>query len=116
MGQTYLELCAEQLRRRCRTGRFPFSSTAEGLKLEGIIGQERATRAIEFGLDVPYPGYNIYALVPAGAGKGSIISYFLESKAATRPGPPTGVTCITSTSPIVPTRCVCRRAEAPGCA
>ena len=88
MGQTHLELCAEQLRRRCRTGRFPFSSTAEGLKLEGIIGQERATRAIEFGLDVPYPGYNIYALGPAGAGKGSIISYFLESKAATRPVPP----------------------------
>ena len=88
MGQTYLELSAEQLRRRCQTGRFPFSSTAEGLKLEGIIGQERATRAIEFGLDVPYPGYNIYALGPAGAGKGSIISYFLESKAATRPVPP----------------------------
>jgi lon-related putative ATP-dependent protease len=81
-------LCAEQLRRRCRTGRFPFSSTAEGLKLEGIIGQERATRAIEFGLDVPYPGYNIYALGPAGAGKGRIISYFLESKAATCPVPP----------------------------
>jgi hypothetical protein len=49
MGEKYLELCAEQLRRRCRTGRFPFSSTAEGLKLEGIIGQERATRAIELG-------------------------------------------------------------------
>ncbi len=88
MGEKYLELRAEQLRRRCRTGRFPFSSTADGLKLEGIIGQERATRAIEFGLDVPYTGYNIYALGPAGAGKGSIIRYFLDSQAATRPVPP----------------------------
>ena len=88
MGPTYPELRAEQLRRRCRTGSFPFKSTADGLRLEGVIGQERATRAIEFGLDVPYPGYNIYALGPAGAGKGSIISYFLETKASTRPVPP----------------------------
>jgi lon-related putative ATP-dependent protease len=87
MTPRFPELTAAQLRRRCRAEQFTFESTATGPDLQGIIGQERATRAIEFGLDVPYPGYNIYAMGPSGAGKTSIITYFLQSKAATRPVP-----------------------------
>jgi lon-related putative ATP-dependent protease len=82
-----VELTAEQLRRRCDTTQFSFASTAEVPDLEGIIGQERATRAIEFGIEIPYPGYNIYAMGPAGAGKTSIIIRFLERKAATCEAP-----------------------------
>jgi hypothetical protein len=77
------ELTAEQLRRRCDTAQFAFTSTAEVPDLEGIIGQERAARAIEFGIEIPYQGYNIYAMGPTGAGKTSIITRFLERKAAT---------------------------------
>jgi lon-related putative ATP-dependent protease len=87
MTPRFPELTAAQLRRRSRADQFTFESTAAAPDLQGIIGQERATRAIEFGLDVPYPGYNIYAMGPSGAGKTSIITYFLESKAATRPTP-----------------------------
>ncbi|MHB1319927.1 MAG: Lon protease family protein, partial [Anaerolineae bacterium] len=47
-----------------------------------------AVRAIEFGLEIPSPGYNIYAMGPAGSGKTSIITRFLERKAASRPVPP----------------------------
>jgi len=83
-----MELTAEQLRRRVNVGRFSFTSTADAPELEGIIGQERAARAIEFGIEIPYPGYNIFASGPAGAGKTSIITRFLEAKAATRPVPP----------------------------
>jgi len=82
------ELSPEQLRRRCDTSRFPFTSTADAPDLEGIIGQERAARAIEFGVEIPYAGYNIFAMGPTGAGKTSIITRFLERKAATRPVPP----------------------------
>jgi lon-related putative ATP-dependent protease len=81
------ELTAEQLRRRCDTAQFTFTSTAEVPELEGIIGQERAARAIEFGIEIPYQGYNIYAMGPTGAGKTSIITRFLERKAATRAVP-----------------------------
>ncbi len=81
------ELTAEQLRRRFIPERFTFASTAEAPELEGIIGQDRAAQAIEFGIEIPYPGFNIFATGPAGAGKTSIITRFLEAKAATRPVP-----------------------------
>lgn len=82
------ELTAEQLRRHCDTAHFAFATTAEAPELEGIIGQERATRALQFGIEMPYSGYNIFAMGPAGAGKTSIITRFLEDRAAGRPIPP----------------------------
>ncbi len=82
------ELTAEQLRRCCDTSQFVFASTAEAPGLEGIIGQDRAARAIDFGIEMPFAGYNIFAMGPGGAGKTSIITRFLEDKAATRPVPP----------------------------
>ncbi len=82
------ELTTAELRRRCDTAHFAFASTADAPELEGIIGQERATRAIEFGIEMPYPGYNIFAMGPAGAGKTTTLTRFLENWAATRPAPP----------------------------
>jgi predicted ATP-dependent protease len=82
------ELTAEQLRRRANTSQFSFASTAEAPDLDRIIGQERAARAIEFGIDIPSAGYNVFATGPTGAGKTSIIRRYLERKAATRPVPP----------------------------
>src|SRR5512136_2217110 len=82
------ELSAGQLRRRFDPSRFNFKSTADAPDLEGIIGQGRAARAIEFGLEIPYPGYNVFATGPTGAGKTSIITRYLQDKAAVRPVPP----------------------------
>jgi hypothetical protein len=84
---TLRELTAEQLRRRCETTHFAFATTADAPELEGIIGQARATRAIEFGIEMPYPGYNIFAMGPSGAGKTTTLAQFLEDRAATRPVP-----------------------------
>ncbi len=81
------ELTADQLRRTCAPADLSFQSTDELEQLNEIIGQERATRAIEFGLDIPSYGYNIYALGPSGAGKTTTIAKYLERKAAERPGP-----------------------------
>lgn len=78
------ELSADQLRRACLPQDMGFQTTAELEELNDIIGQDRATRAIEFGLDIPYYGYNIYALGPAGAGKTTTIAQYLQRKAATR--------------------------------
>jgi len=69
MAPKIKELPAQKLRRVCDPGQFEFTSTEELPELEEIIGQERATRAIDFGIDIPCYGYNIYALGPAGAGK-----------------------------------------------
>jgi hypothetical protein len=82
------ELTAEQLRRRCNPQDLPIASSAEAPALnDDIIGQERATRAIEFGIDIPSPGYNIFAIGPAGTGKTSTVLRFLQRKAAERPVP-----------------------------
>lgn len=81
------ELTADQLRRSCAPTDLAFHSTDELEQLDEIIGQDRATRAIEFGLDIPSYGYNIYALGPAGAGKTTTIAQYLERQAAARPVP-----------------------------
>ncbi|MFZ2489065.1 MAG: ATP-binding protein [Anaerolineae bacterium] len=81
------ELTADQLRHVCNPAQLPFQSTDELEQLNEIIGQERATRAIEFGLDMPSYGYNIFALGPGGAGKTTTIAKYLQRKAATRPVP-----------------------------
>ncbi|MBM4432256.1 MAG: ATP-dependent protease, partial [Chloroflexi bacterium] len=78
------ELSAAQLRRRGEVEGLDFRRTDELPELTEIIGQERATRAIEFGIDIPAFGYNVYAMGPAGAGKTSTIMRYLQRKAATR--------------------------------
>jgi predicted ATP-dependent protease len=46
--------------------------------LEDFIGQDRAIRAIEFGLGVNRPGFNIFVTGLTGTGKTSIIKAFLK--------------------------------------
>lgn len=49
---------------------FEFSSTQEIPPLEeGIIGQPRAVKAMEFGLGAKHPGFHIYISGPIGSGK-----------------------------------------------
>ena len=77
------ELRPEELRRTCDPDLFSFESTAELTELAEIIGQERATKAIDFGIEIPCQGYNIYALGPTGSGRATVIREFLQRKAAT---------------------------------
>jgi len=81
------ELTADQLHRHCQMGSCTVTSTAELPEPVGIIGQERATRAIEFGLDIPSYGFNVFAMGPAGAGKTTTIKAYLEHKAHAEPVP-----------------------------
>ncbi len=81
------ELNSDQLRRGCDLEGCGATSTADLPQLEGIIGQERATRALKFGLDIPSYGFNVYAMGPTGAGKTTTITAYLERKAANEPVP-----------------------------
>ena len=83
-----LELEPEQLRRRSDPSIFSFESTSELPPLQRVIGQERAVRAIDFGIDMPGQGYNIFAVGPAGSGRTTTVRQFLDRRAAQRPAPP----------------------------
>jgi len=76
------EVPAENLTWRCDLSYLPFSCTAEMTPLEDFIGQDRAISAIEFGLGVNRPGFNIFVTGLSGTGKTSIIKAFLKKVTA----------------------------------
>ncbi|OGQ81355.1 MAG: hypothetical protein A3F90_03570 [Deltaproteobacteria bacterium RIFCSPLOWO2_12_FULL_60_19] len=76
------EIPAARLAWRCDPALLPFSCTADMTPLEDFIGQERAIRAIEFGLGVNKPGFNIFVTGLTGTGKTSIIKAFLKKLTA----------------------------------
>ncbi len=59
MDSTQREVPAEKLHRTCDFSHLSFASTAEMPEQVEIIGQERATRAIGFGIDISAYGYDI---------------------------------------------------------
>jgi predicted ATP-dependent protease len=72
------EIPADKLTWNCDLSFLPFTCTAEMTPLEDFIGQDRAMRAIEFGLGVDKPGFNIFVTGLTGTGKTSIIKAFLK--------------------------------------
>jgi len=81
------ELGIKQLRRRTDPATLGFKSTEETLPLEHIIGQERAVRAIDFGIHMPGNKYHIVVVGPPGSGRTSVVKQFLDAQARSRPCP-----------------------------
>jgi predicted ATP-dependent protease len=82
-----LALSADQVRRVCSVDHFEFETTADVDPLVTIIGQPRGIRAIEFGIDIKIPGFNVFALGPTGTGRKTAIRSFLERRAQGGPAP-----------------------------
>ncbi len=81
------ELPLDALRRRCDPAIFDFQTTESLPELEQVIGQDRAVRSVEFGLDISSPGYHTFALGVAGTGKATVVERLLGRQAAERPVP-----------------------------
>ncbi len=81
------ELPPERLARRCDPEQFAFETTAELHDGTGIVGQERAVRAIRFGVGIRGDGFNIFALGSDDTDKRSLVRRFLEQRAADEPPP-----------------------------
>ena len=79
------KLTARQVRLRCDPGSLPFETTAEVRPAAGILGQDRAVRALEFGLRIDAPGYNIFAVGPIGVGRSTAIARAAAVAAVARP-------------------------------
>ncbi|WIF95300.1 Lon protease family protein [Caminicella sporogenes] len=72
----------EKLKNRCNTKCFKFDSTAELVPLQGIIGQDRASKALKFGLAVKKKGYNIFVSGQSGTGRNSYVKLITEKMAS----------------------------------
>jgi lon-related putative ATP-dependent protease len=81
------ELTPEQLTFVCDPNQLPFETTDDLPDVHEIVGQERAVRAIDFGVEIPSYGFNIYAMGPAGTGKMTTLHTFLDGRADQEPVP-----------------------------
>ena len=81
-------LTVDQVTARLDASELPFTTTDELFTVEGVFGQERAVRSIEFALGMEKPGYNLFASGPDGIGKSTIVESFLRRRAAQLPAAP----------------------------
>jgi predicted ATP-dependent protease len=73
------EVPLEKLRWRCDPESFSFDTTADLPPLEGIIGQERAQKALALGVEIARAGYNIYVCGAPGTGRLTAVQQLLAT-------------------------------------
>ncbi len=78
------KLSADELCHRCDLKNMDFKSSAEIGSQDTIIGQERAVRALRFGLGIQECGFNIFVAGFPGTGRTTAVEHFLEEVAATK--------------------------------
>jgi len=72
------EVPVDKLRWECNPKIFDFECTKELAPLGEFIGQHRAAKAIEFGLNMSDNGYNIYVSGLTGTGKTTMVKTYIE--------------------------------------
>ena len=77
----HTSLSAEALRPRCDPASFSFSSTADLEPLGDFFGQTRARDALDFGIAICRPGYNLFVVGPTGVGKQHLAGRFVRERA-----------------------------------
>ncbi|HEY7490159.1 MAG TPA: Lon-like protease helical domain-containing protein, partial [Candidatus Tectomicrobia bacterium] len=81
------ELSADDARRAIDLSSLPFTTTADLQPLTTLVGQERATQALQVGLGMTQQGYNIFVSGFEGTGAPAQIATLLRERAATMPTP-----------------------------
>ena len=77
-----MELAPEDLLRTVDRAYLAFASTADIEPLEEPIAQERAREAVDFGVGMRFPGYNLYALGSAQTDKRALVVDRLKTLSA----------------------------------
>jgi lon-related putative ATP-dependent protease len=83
-----VKLGPDDLYKSCSPEQFTFATTDDVETQIGIIGQEKALRSLDFGLEINATGYNIFALGETGTGKMTTIATMLNEKAQGETVPP----------------------------
>ncbi|MBI2854237.1 MAG: AAA family ATPase [Chloroflexi bacterium] len=72
------EIPPDRLRLTVDPGIFRFKCTEDLVPIREFIGQTRATKAIEFGLNIHDDGFNIYVSGLSGTGKTTIVKRYID--------------------------------------
>ena len=72
------ELKPDDLRWKCDPEKLEFESTSNLKPIEGIVGQERALKALKLGVDLRSPGYNVFITGLSGTGKATSVKKMLK--------------------------------------
>ncbi|AJE20438.1 ATP-binding protein [Azotobacter chroococcum] len=83
-----LRLAPDELTRPFDPAQFAFASTDELEPFRGVLGQERAVEALQFGVAMPRPGYNVYVMGEPGTGRFSYVRRYLQTEAKRLDTPP----------------------------
>ncbi len=83
-----LRLPPDALTRPFSPERFAFATTDELEPFLGVLGQERAVEALQFGVAMPRHGYNIYVMGEPGTGRFSYVQRYLRAEGKRLPAPP----------------------------
>src|ERR1700723_666594 len=68
----------EKLRWRCDPASVPFASTKDAPIVEGELGQDRALRALQMGVELTAPGYNLFICGLSGSSRGGMVTRMVE--------------------------------------
>ncbi|WP_421682485.1 AAA family ATPase [Stutzerimonas urumqiensis] len=75
-----LRLAPDALTRPFHPHQFSFQTTDELEPFLGVLGQERAVEALQFGVAMPRPGYNVYVMGEPGTGRFSFVNRYLKAE------------------------------------
>lgn len=81
------KLNAETLYKKCDPEQFNFETTKEISNSTTIIGQERLSSSLEFGIGIKDDGFNIFALGPGKTNKRDHLKQFFEEQSANEDTP-----------------------------
>jgi len=81
------ELGVSDLRKECDPSILDFKASQEPAAKTEMLGQERALRAIDFGLNCDGEWFNIYVSGPQGSGRNTMVLQAVEKAAAQRKVP-----------------------------
>lgn len=76
-------LAAHETTHRCSPASLNLNEpAAEPRAVHGIVGQERAGAAVEFGIGTRHPDFHLFVMGPPGSGRRSLVRRVIESRAA----------------------------------
>jgi len=85
--QTVRALAPEKLYRTTDLSELSFNTTADIEPVTGLVGQDRALDAIEFGTGIQKPGYNLFVIGPNEMRAQRAVEQILKTAAAKREAP-----------------------------